>query len=242
MNLTDYDFNIKRVFISGPMTGCDDWNRKAFAETEAYCLEHGALEVFNPARDAPNGEDTHSHEHWMRYTLHELTRWENGTKYEDNKPHYDVLVLLPGWRESKGALVEQITAASCGITILDMDASNSDVEDVWQRKYENLESRYKTVLSLLGGSHVILDFWKDGDVCHVVTTDGEELYDYQKWLDGHVPIYDKYSREILEIAKEFERVCGGTCSECEYANPAYPDDADEMCVLALRLSALADDA
>ena len=117
-----------------------------------------------------------------------------------------------------------------------------DTEQVdWESEYKILKARYDTVLGLLGGSHVILDFWKDGDICHVVTTDGEEIYDYQKWLDGHVPVYDKYSREILEIAKEYERLCGSTCNGCENANPAYPDESDEMCSLAFRLKVLCGD-
>lgn len=104
-----------RVFLSGPMSGIEDWNRAAFAKTSAWCMEHGAIEVFDPSGGAPKGPDSHSHEHWMRQTLHELTRWENGTRYEDNRPHYDVLLLLDGWKSSKGAMAEVNAAVACGI-------------------------------------------------------------------------------------------------------------------------------
>ena len=99
-----------RVFLSGPISsyGAEgDWNRDAFAEASEWCMEHGAIEVFNPSEGAPKGPDCHSHEHWMRRTLHELTRLENGTSRVNNRPHYDVLMLLHGWESSRGACYER---------------------------------------------------------------------------------------------------------------------------------------
>ena len=111
----------KRVFLSGSMTGMPDWNRETFAQAEAQCYECGAFEVFNPAADAPHGDDPHSHEHWMRRTIHELTRWVNGTAIEDNEPYWDVLVQLPGWARSEGATLEFIVAKDCGIEIKEVN-------------------------------------------------------------------------------------------------------------------------
>lgn len=113
-----------RVFLSGPMSanGAEgDWNRKAFAEAEAWCWDNGAIEVFNPADGAPKGPDCHSHEHWMRQALHELTRWENGTARENNRPHYDVLMLLDGWWRSQGANAERMVARACGIEAIELN-------------------------------------------------------------------------------------------------------------------------
>lgn len=106
-----------RVFLSGPMTGIEDWNRAAFADAARRCLEMGALEVFDPAADAPRGPDPHSHEHWMRRTLSELTRWTNGTRSEDNEPYWRTLVLLEGWGRSEGARIERAVALACGIAV-----------------------------------------------------------------------------------------------------------------------------
>ena len=111
-----WDFEGANVYLSGPMTGKPDWNRAEFARVEEWCFAHGADEVFNPARDAPHGEDSHTHEHWMLRSLHELTRWEGGTASEDNAPHYRYLVQLDDWGLSRGAVRETATAMACGIT------------------------------------------------------------------------------------------------------------------------------
>lgn len=248
MTIHDYDFVGKRVFISGPMTGYEDWNRAAFADAECMLRKAKTIEVFNPAADAPAGEDCHSHEHWMLRTLRELTRMIYASGDNNNRSHWDCILMLPGWEASAGSCVEHDVAEACGIDIVELQPTQCDIVVEKQDKecdlepdYKTLKARYETVLALLGGAHVVLDFFKDGDVCHVVTTDGEEVYDYQKWLDGHVPVYDKYSREISEIAREYERVCGGTCAECEHANPNYPEEDDEMCSLAFRLKVLLGD-
>ena len=53
------------------------------------------------------------------------------------------------------------------------------------------EAKYKSLLRALDGKTYVLDFWKDGDTCHVITTDGEEIYDYQKWLEDHTVVFEK---------------------------------------------------
>lgn len=109
-----------RVFLSGPMSGKHDWNRAAFADAAVWCMDQGAIEVFDPAAKAPQGLDGHSHDHWMRQSLHELTRWENGTCSEDNRPHYDVLMLLDDWWRSDGANAERMVAQACGIEVIEL--------------------------------------------------------------------------------------------------------------------------
>lgn len=117
-------FEGKRVFISGPMTGMPDWNRAAFADAECMLRKAGAREVYNPAADSPLGEDSHTHEHWMLRTLHHLTMLVYC--YSDdgnNTPHWDMLLLLPGWEDSRGARVERDVAAACGIELVYVDLS-----------------------------------------------------------------------------------------------------------------------
>ena len=52
-----YDFKDKNVYLSGPMTGFDDWNRAEFNKFAWNLRDMGAGFVFNPAEDAPHGED-----------------------------------------------------------------------------------------------------------------------------------------------------------------------------------------
>lgn len=102
----------KAVYLSGPMTGKPDWNREAFADACWKCIDAGADDVFDPARDAPEGDDPHTHEWWMLRSVNELTRRE-----PDGSPHYDVLVQLDGWVESDGATLEHVVARDCGIEV-----------------------------------------------------------------------------------------------------------------------------
>ena len=110
----------KRVFLSGPITGREDFNRAEFAKAERIVRNLGAGMVYNPA-ELPSADDAHRHSHWMIRTLHELTEYFGFPRIEmNNKPMYDVLVLLDGWRESDGARVERVVAAACGIDVLEM--------------------------------------------------------------------------------------------------------------------------
>lgn len=123
-----------RVFLSGPMSahGAEgDWNRDAFTEAAMWCANHGAVEVFDPSSGAPKGTDCHTHEHWMRSTLHELTRyWDVQDRGRDNEPYYDVLMLLNGWWRSHGACAERMTALACGIEVIEFaDARRWAEED-----------------------------------------------------------------------------------------------------------------
>lgn len=120
--MTEYDFTGKRVFVSGPMTGKPDWNRAAFADAECMLRKAGAREVFNPAADAPIGEDSHTHEHWMLRTLRELTRMVYC--YSDdgnNRSHWDCVLMLQCWIRSEGARVERDVAIACGVDVVELD-------------------------------------------------------------------------------------------------------------------------
>lgn len=119
-----YDMDGLRVFLSGPMTGREGWNKPAFDAAEEWCREHGAKEVYNPATLVPKeGERVHPHERYMTRTLHELTKF--GPTLEDVEdwfhPLYDVLVLLDGWWASDGASRERTVAMSCGIDVIELE-------------------------------------------------------------------------------------------------------------------------
>ena len=109
--------NGMNVFISGPMSGKPDWNRKAFADAEKRLEELGARLIYNPAAGAPKGEDAHGHEYWMRKALRELTASRNG-----DAPRYDYLVQLDGHLFSRGARLEARVAPACGIEVVPFSA------------------------------------------------------------------------------------------------------------------------
>ncbi len=124
------DVKGKRVFLSGPMTGIENYNVAAFAEAHARMKEAGADHVFDPAvaylcqrQDAAAAK---RHGDYLADCIHELTSRQKRTQgWEPLIPlKYDLLVSLPGWEESDGATLERDVAESCGIT-------TCELEEVW---------------------------------------------------------------------------------------------------------------
>ena len=90
---------IKKVFISGPMTGLPDFNRKAFNDAE-LALRAAGFSVFNPA--------------WLKF--------DKGFSNADIAAidlaalkRCNYIYQLEGWDKSKGASVEWLVAKWCGI-------------------------------------------------------------------------------------------------------------------------------
>lgn len=112
-------FEGKRVFISGPMTGMEGWNRAAFAGVRGALAGAGAADVMDPAGISA-GDDRHGHAHWMLWTLRELTSYSRPERPGgDRRPYWDALVLLDGWEGSAGARTERAAAEACGIAIFE---------------------------------------------------------------------------------------------------------------------------
>jgi hypothetical protein len=86
-----------RIYIAGPMTGLPDYNYPAF-NAEAARLRSLGYEVENPAEN-PEQE---SWEGYLRQALRQMLTCE-------------LVVLLPGWVLSKGAMLEKKVARSVGI-------------------------------------------------------------------------------------------------------------------------------
>lgn len=92
---------MKRIYISGPMTGLPELNYPAF-NAAAELLRADGFEVENPAEN-PEPE-CGSWAGYMRLALVQISRCEG-------------LLLLPGWLDSKGARLELHIAQQLGLQV-----------------------------------------------------------------------------------------------------------------------------
>ena len=99
---------MKRIYLSGPMTGMMDFNFPAFYG-ETLRLMNLGYEVVNPAEINDAG-----------VTWHECMRRDLKAMLD-----CDTLALLPGWENSQGAHLEMHVAHRCGIRIVRADEIQS---------------------------------------------------------------------------------------------------------------------
>lgn len=93
----------KRAFISGPMTGIEDFNRPAFMEAQEK-LRKAGFSVFNPA--------------WMDF---DDGGFEGGMILAIDLvalSHCNYIYQLEGWEKSKGASAEWSFALNAGIKMI----------------------------------------------------------------------------------------------------------------------------
>lgn len=90
-----------KLYIAGPMSGLPDFNYPAFFKAAEQLREAG-YEVENPAENKPEGAAS-----WlafMRMSLVQISR-------------VDGIALLPGWRDSNGAKLEEHIASALGLQV-----------------------------------------------------------------------------------------------------------------------------
>lgn len=92
----------RRVYIAGPMTGLPEFNYPAFNEAAAQLRSQG-YHVENPAENPAPACGTWPA--YMRIALRQMLSC-------------DLIYLLPGWKESRGAVIEHDLAVTVGIAIL----------------------------------------------------------------------------------------------------------------------------
>ena len=91
------------IYLSGPMTGLPDYNYPAFNAMAAQLRRHG-FTVVNPAElnaDRPDGAV------WSDYLRRDIAALMGCTH----------IVLLPGWKNSRGARIEVSLAGDLGMSI-----------------------------------------------------------------------------------------------------------------------------
>lgn len=93
---------MKRIYIAGPMTGIQDLNYPAF-NAEAARLRGLGYHVENPAENPEPA--CGSWQGYMRMAIKQLVEC-------------DIIVMLPGYTMSKGAMLEMQIASRLGMPVL----------------------------------------------------------------------------------------------------------------------------
>ena len=112
------DITGKKIYLSGPMTGIEDYDRAEFDGAGLDLLGAWADEVYDPAEHIDEYARL-SHERCMALSLRELIAERPWV--EDIEPYYDMLVSLPGWQDSAGARLEREVAAAIGMRCCDIE-------------------------------------------------------------------------------------------------------------------------
>lgn len=100
-----------RLYISGPMTGIHDLNYPAF-QAAAERLPGQGVTVISPHEIVPHGAAPWSWQQHMRADLAALLTC-------------DVVVLLPGWKHSRGAQLEKTVAEAIGLKVVDYELTET---------------------------------------------------------------------------------------------------------------------
>lgn len=95
------------IYLSGPMTGLPDFNYLAFRRAAA-ALRLAGHRVYNPAEYPHKGPPE------LFPIRQAFASYCNFICLEA-----DTIILLPGWRASKGANAERQLALNCGIDIVE---------------------------------------------------------------------------------------------------------------------------
>ena len=96
------------IYVAGPMSGYEDFNIPAFAEVARVLRREYHLQVVSPHElDQMDGgiEGGKATRSWSDYLRRDLKALAN----------CNTIVTLPGWRESRGAKLEQQTAVGLGM-------------------------------------------------------------------------------------------------------------------------------
>ena len=91
---------IRSVYLAGPMTGYEDYNRPAFHEAAATLRDYG-YHVISPA-ETPKPCPNPGWQDWARASLKRML--------DANE-----VILMPGWEQSRGAALEKFVADSLGM-------------------------------------------------------------------------------------------------------------------------------
>lgn len=108
----------KTIYLSGPMTGIEDFNRPAFdAAAEQLraqgfdVIVPGENESYDPIELATQTVSKQKREFYLSRDIELILE------------HSDLVVVLPGWEESEGAKLEVAVAEAVGLPVFDFTTS-----------------------------------------------------------------------------------------------------------------------
>jgi hypothetical protein len=107
-----------KVYLAGPMTGLPDYNFPAFMKAATSLRELGHT-VFNPAEaDLQMWGDME--------TIKQEANYRDCLRVDLNwiLDHAEVIALLPGWVDSKGATLELMLAELLGLEVWGLPCSD----------------------------------------------------------------------------------------------------------------------
>lgn len=166
--------NVKKygkIYLSGPMTGMPDHNFPEFNRL-AKKLRLAGFGVFNPAENA-DGDTTKPREFYMRLDIGMVLK-------------SDSIMLLDGWRKSKGAVLEVAIGKELNLPIIYEDFTELEDETICE------EADY--LVSEDRGScygHPLFDFTRTGRIWGAIL----DIPDVPPELVGLCMIGVKLSRE-----------------------------------------------
>lgn len=96
---------MKKIYISGPMTGYDDMNFPAFYEMENKLKNYIDVEVVNPAKVSHLAEEKYKNPSYFDYLREDFRVLLD----------CDAVVMLTGWKESRGCMAELALAKALSI-------------------------------------------------------------------------------------------------------------------------------
>ena len=108
----------KIIYVSGPMTGYDEFNVEAFQHARDYIEQvHGQIAVI------PGDGET--------YTDEEMATWTPAPEHLEKWLRQDVQAILsvdevwvlPGWEDSRGSRFEVLIAQELGIPLRTLDGN-----------------------------------------------------------------------------------------------------------------------
>lgn len=112
-----------RAQLSGPITGMPDLNRKAFIDATEK-VEALGYQVWNPNdwSDLSPAIDpeTRPQKFWMQRSIRQLFE-------------ADLLVMLPGWMPSDGAMAERVVARQFGMPVVYLSDRPGAYRCEWRR-------------------------------------------------------------------------------------------------------------
>lgn len=99
------------AYLAGPMSGLPDFNYPSFHATAANLVAAG-IDVVNPA-ELFDGDINRERAHYIREGIRALL-------------NCDHIILLPGWRDSSGALTELAVAHELGMKVTEYQPGTGD--------------------------------------------------------------------------------------------------------------------